>query len=255
MKRSNILKMIIIVIIFLCTNCAFAIPKVTITYEKATNAQEQEILQLIQNSGVVESVVTFINEEFLLDRSINLIIGRGEFPFADFDHKEIFIPFSFVESVFDTFAESQQGANTHQAAMNVLTHIILHEFGHMLVLMYDIPVVGREEDAVDAFATVSLIHFNEEGIDIVKHVAEYYGLDKENIKILRKWDFMDEHSLSLQRHYQISCHLYGSDPQKFKSLPRKIGFSKRRSELCIEEYRRVSASWLNLLKPYLHNSM
>ncbi len=249
------MKIIIVAIVFLCTNCALAVPKVTITYEKATNAKEKETLQLIQNSGAVEDVVKFINERFRLDRSINLIIGHGEFPFADFNHKEIFIPFSFADAVFGTFDESQQGTNNQRAAMNVLTHIILHEFGHMMVLMYDIPVLGREEDAVDAFATVSLIHFNEEGVDIVKHVAEYYALDKENIKALRKWDFMDEHSLSIQRHYQISCHLYGSDPQKFKSLPRRIGFSKRRSELCIEEYRRVSASWLSLLKPYLHNSM
>lgn len=117
--------------------------------------------------------------------------------------------------------------------------------------MYDIPVVGREEDAVDALATVLMIEFFTNGANRVEHIAQLYGLEREEIKNLRKWDFIGEHSLQIQRHYQIMCHVFGSALENYQQLKRRIGFSRNRANLCSDEYQQISRSWIQLLGPYL----
>jgi hypothetical protein len=203
------------------------------------------------NKNVLDAVVGFINNRFQLKHSIELVIGAGRAVYADTGEKIIFIPFTFFKEARELFIQAGKGDLVNQAVADVVLHTVLHELGHLLIAMYDIPIVGREEDAVDALATVLMLQYARGGAIRVEHTAELYKLDREPIKNLRKWDFMGEHSLNIQRHYQIMCHVYGSDPASYQTLKRRIGFSDDRGLICIDEYRQISQGWAHLLEPYL----
>ena len=203
------------------------------------------------NKNVLEAVVIYINNSFKLKHSIELVIGSGRAVYADSGEKTIFMPFAFFEEARELFTQAGKGDLVNQAVSDVFLHTVLHELGHLLIAMYDIPIVGREEDAVDALATVLMLKDFTNGAIRVQHTAELYKLDREPIKNLRKWDFMGEHSLNIQRHYQMMCHVYGSDPTNYQTLKRRIGFADDRASICIDEYRQVSRGWAQLLEAYL----
>lgn len=203
------------------------------------------------NKNVLEAVVIYINNSFKLKHSIELVIGSGRAVYADSGEKTIFVPFAFFEEARELFTQAGKGDLVNQAVSDVFLHTLLHELGHLLIAMYDIPIVGREEDAVDALATVLMLQDFTNGATRVQHTAELYKLDREPIKNLRKWDFMGEHSLNIQRHYQMMCHVYGSDPTNYQTLKRRIGFADDRASICIDEYRQISRSWAQLLEAYL----
>ena len=47
---------------------------------------------------------------------------------------------------------------TGEFAYNVLDGIMMHEVGHALIDVYDLPTTGMEEDVVDQFAALDLVH-------------------------------------------------------------------------------------------------
>lgn len=241
----------------------FAVTSINARYEMPESEADKATLSWIkalpnealtidnQNKAhIVDGIVNYINETFRLEYSITLVIGSGRIAYADSRDRVIFIPFTFFEDARQLFLQDGKGDLTGQAVSDAFLHTVLHELGHLLIEMYDIPIVAREEDAADSLATALMIGSFTNGAQRVKHIAELYGLEREEIKNLRKWDFMGEHSLNIQRHYQMLCHVYGSAPTLYKELKRRIGFSDDRADICIDEYRQISQGWLQLLEPH-----
>lgn len=281
MKISIILSLSFSIILIVVMNKVFATSSISLQVETPTSDKEAIILSWItrlpgdsllidksstapiesnsvikkignkDSENALEAIVSYINQTFKLTYSIALVIGPGRVVYSDSGDKTIFIPFTFFEDARELFAKAGKGALIDQAVSDAFVHTVLHELGHLLIGMYDIPIVGREEDAVDALATALMIQSFTNGADRVEHIAQLYGLEREPIKNLRKWDFMGEHSLNVQRHYQMMCHVYGSDPEQYQDLKRRIGFSDDRARICIDEYQQISRSWPQLLQPYL----
>ena len=125
---------------------------------------------------------------------------------------------------------------------------LLHEMGHALVDILQLPVTGREEDSVDALATVLLLD-----VDDVDPVLSALGTFKA-------WELADEgkagmvwgeHSLSGQRYYDILCMLYGSDPDRFQGVVSDGLLPEERAVRCPAEWERKATSWDVILEPHL----
>ena len=125
--------------------------------------------------------------------------------------------------------------------------MLFHELGHALVDQWGIPVLGREEDAVDAFSTIFMTEIVKKGEFALAGADFFYYLASSGH--LKEVDFADEHSLDKQRAYSIACWVYGSNPQQFTSL-KKVLPAERRVR-CPDEYRRLKKAWFRLLKPHL----
>ncbi len=266
MKINVMLGLTFGIVLIVMMSKVFAVASVSLRYEapkseidKSTlewiKALPREVLIVEANSdqdkvNVMDGIVNYINETFKLEYSITLVIGSGRVAYADGRDRVIFIPFSFFEEARQLFSQAGKGDLINQAVSDAFLHTVLHELGHLLIEMHDIPIVGREEDAVDALATALMIDSFTRGAQRVEHIAELYGLEREEIKNLRKWDFIGEHSLNIQRHYQMLCHVYGSAPDKYKELKRRVGFSDDRADICIDEYQQITQGWFQLLEPY-----
>ena len=133
--------------------------------------------------------------------------------------------------------------------------IVSHETGHALIDLLDLPVTGRQEDAVDQFAT-SLMQYIGSDTESSQQVAE--NLRMAGLWFLSRVDpefsldaYADAHSLNLQRYFNLQCLLYGSDPERFADIVERGDLPESRARTCPAEARRAGSAWMRLLRPHL----
>lgn len=135
--------------------------------------------------------------------------------------------------------------------VDTTSFILYHEIGHGLVDIYQLPITGKEEDAVDQFASIVMLETWESGSDAVGSAATYWDASWEASGPVTKDQFADEHSLDLQRFYTIVCLTYGYDTDSNSFLVEEEILPQERSSFCPYEYQKVYDSWIVLLEPYL----
>jgi len=133
--------------------------------------------------------------------------------------------------------------------------IVLHETGHALVHLLDLPVTGRQEDAVDQLAAIVMLRFS--GLD--ETPAQVTG----NLRMAANWmlsrstgaynldAYADEHALGEQRYFNLQCLVYGTDPDGFSGMVDAGDLTAARAHGCARETRLVTRAWLRLLLPYV----
>jgi len=131
-----------------------------------------------------------------------------------------------------------------------------HELGHGLVSQLRLPVLGREEDAVDAFATLAML---EAGTDfsvnvLVQAARGWFLSDRRDRKLGDTLTFYDEHGLDQQRAFNIVCLMAGSDPEEFKALAEWVQMPPERQQTCRTDYESAKYAWDFVLKPSLRSA-
>ena len=131
--------------------------------------------------------------------------------------------------------------------------VMLHEMGHALVAEMGLPVLGKEEDAADAFAATTLIIVASGFSDRVLTEAAkgWFISNRRDKKEGDPTPPYDAHGLDLVRAYQIVCFMVGSNEDKFKNLADETKLPKDRQDSCAADYSKAANSWGQALKPYL----
>jgi hypothetical protein len=130
--------------------------------------------------------------------------------------------------------------------------ILTHEVGHAVIGEFNLPVLGRVEDAADSFATLALLHVGTEFThDVLVDAARNLLLIGERkLGMGVPPAFYDEHGLDQQRAYTIVCLMVGSDPATFSDLAERAKLPAERRETCQIDYEQAKDSWLQLLRPH-----
>jgi hypothetical protein len=129
---------------------------------------------------------------------------------------------------------------------------LLHETAHALVAEMELPVLGREEDAADAFAVVTVLKMGtalSHGV-LVEAAKAWFLTDRRDRKEGDQTQPYDAHGLDEQRAYQIVCLMVGSDKQQFKDLADMTNLPEERQDTCQIDYQRASSSWEKVLRPH-----
>jgi hypothetical protein len=127
---------------------------------------------------------------------------------------------------------------------------LYHEAGHMLVSELDLPVLGQEEDAVDALATLAMLQSGNTEMDHLLSQAMlgwFLGMSDDAEDLV----FHEQHDLDPQRGYSVLCLMVGSDRSAFRDLAVNLDLPKERMETCTEDYEQAVASWDRVTEPYL----
>jgi hypothetical protein len=159
--------------------------------------------------------------------------------------RTVVVCFELVDELDRMF---EKDADRDQAVDDALLFTTLHEVGHALVSVLDLPVTGREEDAVDQLAALILVDESEDGD--VAAINGVRGLPDDELDDLA---FSDEHALNGQRFYNVVCLVYGQDPEAHPEWTRDGTLPEERAERCPEEYDQTRAAWQKLLRPYLRS--
>ena len=230
-------------------------PRFEISYSKANNNAEQKVESWLKDAPEMAMISSLINDEIKFKKPLKLIFGGEDGPLFDNSINHILIPYGFLQEVEERFKNakyaSENGVSNKEATMDALMHTIFHELAHALISQFDLPVLGKEEDAADGLASMLLIEYLDEGQEVVISAADLFDLESHDITEYQAEDYWDEHSLDIQRYYSSMCHVYGSSPKKYKQIKVAEKFSDEKAENCIDDYDILVNSWLTLLEPYL----
>ncbi len=130
-----------------------------------------------------------------------------------------------------------------------------HEIGHALIHALDLPVVGREEDAVDGFAAVMMIPDEPDDFMDALVISAADGWLLYAAEIEEKGGdgipFWAEHSLDEQRFFSTACLIVGSDPEGFADYASDVGLPRSRTETCEVDFYQMRRGWRRLLADHL----
>ena len=147
-------------------------------------------------------------------------------------------------------------AEGRKYVVNNAIFVLFHEGGHMLVSELGLPVLGREEDAVDGLSSVMLLESEDEELRAAMQDAAdgWFLIDAANAQGLEEADFQGTHCLNKQRAYALVCMMSGKDPEYFKAFIDSLEFPEDRREECVDEYAQTRDSWWGVLDPYVDDS-
>lgn len=148
--------------------------------------------------------------------------------------------------------DDQGQADAARFIMGNVIYVLYHEAGHMLVSELDLPVLGREEDAVDTLSSVLLLEAKDAALDqALMDSVDSWLTAGNNYGDPAEEDFMDTHGLDKQRAYNIACMMVGQDQKRFKDFADRIKLPQTRRDECEWEYQKARDSWFSVLGPHM----
>jgi hypothetical protein len=212
--------------------------------------KHKDIRAVLEGSGRFQDAVAELNASFALPRSVKIVFREGEGPQYDPNTGEIAMNYDFAARAAVIFAgEGASDDDIIAGLLGAVEFVLYHEVGHALVDVCELPVTGKEEDAVDGLATFIAVLTEREEIAVAgAALFEAWAANREEFS---EEDFWDEHSLDEQRTFSILCWVYGSNPEAFASLAKEAQMPKSRAKRCESEYQQIAVSWSKLLLPHL----
>lgn len=233
--------------------------RVEVEWDKVTKGA-RPYARALRRSGAIERVAAAVNDRYALPNDIPIVFssqieqGPAYFPDVRIDGRRmsfIHFPGSFLELEVAIMRRELRGVKVLRpipAMIYANEFVVAHELGHALTDQLDLPVTGKEEDAVDGFAAYLLANTRGFGPRSALSAAVLFdGLSHTPSDD----DYADEHSLSQQRVYQFLCWIYGSDRRAFRSIVGPDGLPRARAVRCASEWKQLNNSWSRLMEPYL----
>lgn len=198
----------------------------------------------------LEDVADWLNDWIALPHDVRLSFEVCGEPNAFYrpEDRTVALCYEMVDDLEAGLDAADPGEDDWQAVSDALLFTTLHEVGHAIVHLLEIPVTGREEDAVDQLAAVMLVDGSPEGsAAAVNGISGLAGGEEE----VDEGAYADEHAIGAQRVYNVLCLVYGQDPVAHQGWLDEGVLPEERAERCPGEYARVAHSWDRLLEPYL----
>jgi hypothetical protein len=232
------------------TGHAYAGNLVKVKYQPATTPHEMQVKHLIEQSGVTTEFEQIIDLYFPLDKELRLIYGGREGPLYDPQLHAMYVPYTFVGEALNYFSQDRDQKLAEIGAIDTLMHTLLHEAGHALVFDNRIPILGKEEDAVDNLATLLMIKYVDKGAEAVINAATMFDYESQDGNEFYDYsEYIDEHSFELQRYFSTLCLVYGSNPQVFDDLLDEVEEESLvdKQDTCIATFHDIDENWHHYL--------
>ncbi len=217
------------------------------------NARYQEIDRQVREEKLLEKAADKLNRSLVLPKDIRLKTKDcGEVnAFYDADTQSVTVCYELMEHFYKVFrGDGLNEEKAYDKMFDAVRFAFLHEIGHALVDVYNLPITGNEEDAADRCAAfISLTELGEDGVSAVLAAADSFAIESKNDGNSKR-SYADEHLLHEQRFYNSLCMLYGSDREKYAYLAEENYLPPERAARCPQEYERTVESWSNLLAPW-----
>ncbi|WP_029659583.1 MULTISPECIES: DUF4344 domain-containing metallopeptidase [unclassified Afipia] len=168
-----------------------------------------------------------------------------------------------VKVCYELLAEFLKHASKQELPMGItradtilgpVLDVFLHETGHAVYDMLQIPILGRQEDAADQFAAYVMLRLGkEEARKLILGAAYGYNIQMpQGVRVTMEVDaFSNEHSLPAQRAYNVLCIAYGADSKLFADVVELEFLPKKRAELCPYEYEDLTFAMTKLIGPHI----
>ncbi|MGE5408025.1 MAG: DUF4344 domain-containing metallopeptidase [Syntrophothermus sp.] len=219
--------------------------------ETEADAVGYELLQASETEYLAKSLA----EAFELPNPLTVkgVNGLGGGPFYNPQDNSITLPYGFAALVYEVLGQNNPEASEEELGERigaVNSFIFAHEFGHALIANYNLPVLGREEDAADSISTALLL-LAPEGAAYATEAAAFWADFSGRQSPPALVEYADVHSLDLQRAYNVLCWVAGSSEQSFEEVAELELLPPERLESCPLEYEQLAESIKQELEPHL----
>ena len=218
-----------------------------------SNARYAEIDRQIKDEKLIEKAADKLNRSLMLPYDIKLITKdcKEINAFYDSDARSVTVCYELMEHFYNVFrAGGFSEEKSYKKMSDAVRFAFLHEIGHALIDVYNLPITGSEEDAADrCSAFINLTELGEDGVNTVMTAAEAFEIESKNIAPSKR-NPADEHLLQEQRFYNSLCMIYGSNTTKYADILEKKKLPRERALKCPQEYERMVDSWKILLAPW-----
>lgn len=241
--------------IFLCISCKKPLnsptktkelnSKVFVRYEPTQ--KYYTIYQDIISRGILENNARAAETTFKLPNNFSIVTKEcGDInAYWDKIKKELIMCYELIDYTY----QLEGGNLTGNRGKNILNFVFFHELAHALIDILNLPITGREEDAADQFATTLLLAKNDDNTLSAVDASLFFLSDSTQAGLERYWS---EHSLDIQRFYNILCWAYGLNPTQTKFVVDGGQLPVERTLRCQEEYTQMSTAWERILSPHYH---
>jgi hypothetical protein len=154
----------------------------------------------------------------------------------------------------------------HDAIVGQVMLWTLHETGHAVFDIFQMPLLGREEDAADLFAAYIMLEFGRDQarrwVEGAAYTSDWFMADVPWSK-----NYWSIHGLPQQRFYNLICLAYGADPVTFADVTENMTnmmaqkgmlpkqeqgvLPKQRAENCAHEFQTVDHAFRTLIRPHV----
>jgi Putative metallopeptidase len=177
---------------------------------------------------------------------------------AFYDENVITICYEYVDELWHNMPKKTAipGFAPFDTVVGPFVDTSLHEFAHSLIDVFNLPVLGREEDAADQIAAYTYLQLGPvEARRLVMGTAYAYLSEAKRERSPSSKKFSDEHGTPEQRAYNLMCIAYGADTKLFGDLVSKGYLPKERADQCEEEYEQIQDAVEILIQPHVDQAL
>jgi hypothetical protein len=238
--------------------------RIVIEYVEPINRAHKPFYDLLKENQVLERVKGLL-AQVRWPRPLRLELkGCDGVSNAWYDDAVITVCYEYLEDMWKTANSSRRPPTIarEDAFIGPLVDTFLHEAGHALFHLLEIPLLGREEDAADQVAAYYVLQLPKEQKRrlILGGAYAYAGelkvrkardLYRPRLGVGRHVTFADEHGTPAQRLYNLLCIAYGSDKELFADVVEKGYLPLDRADWCEDEYRQIDFAYRKLIAPHV----
>jgi hypothetical protein len=234
---------------------------VQIEYKEPQNPDHRAIYERLKNRRVLEQYKEFMSP-LRLHRALTVgLQGCNGVINAMYLQGRITYCYELVAHMERQIAETNviPGFRREDAIVGGFVSTLLHETGHAIFNLLDIPIFGREEDAADAIAAYVALQFGPSaarriltGTAFTWRASELWR--QKNGRGNRQFeDYSDEHGTDAQRFYNTLCIALGGDVvEQHTTFNDFIGhLPEHRRGQCVREYLHVKNSFARFVLPHV----
>ena len=240
--------------------------KVDVTYRDPT-AKYTAVMADMKKSQLLESLSSFL-APLRFPHELHLIAEECDVKMTTSPHynsgrRAIVICYQF-DDLIQKFApaadaKSAEGLTRNEVITGTIWGVVMHEAGHALFDMLEVPVFGAEEDAADQMA-IFLALENARSKDVARAMvggfAHFWRAFAEARKeVWTQWKaYTDAHGADIQRYRNSVCLAYGFDSETFKEFIDKAELSPERIANCKNEYAQVKWAFVKTIAPFINQA-
>lgn len=257
-----------LLLLIACANPAFAQKRETLkpdqirgAYVAPKDAKFTQMYENLRELKVLERARELLSP-LKLPRTLTIKLeGCDGVANAWYEEDTVTVCYEYLEFILQSApgkGDGPKGTTEKSALVGPFVDVTLHEVGHAVFDILQVPVFGREEDAADQFSAYILLDFApREARSLIRSIA-YLGA-KEAKEAMAKGpglqDFADSHGLPAQRYFNTLCMAYGSSPRVYRDALTKGELTEARAEGCEYEYSALERAFTKLIKPYVDQKL
>ena len=237
---------------------------VSIIYVPPENSAFQNLYDLLRERHALESIREILSplrspEALTIKtaecKAINAWYRRENF------HPTVTVCYELLKHILGSLPneDNPDGLKPADAAVGQFFFTALHEVGHAVFDILNIPMFGHEEDAADNFATYIMLQFgNGQAHRLIEGAAwawrAYLGDYKRNPVVpTRLSAFAIDHGLPQERFYNMICLAFGADHVGFADLENYL--PAPRSSHCSYEYGKLVRAFDKEITPHIDEEL